>query len=177
METQSIPTVVTSPKAPAETHKQKPRYTRAEKRQYAREKKAAAQAAQALQKSKKHGRKPTEPDLSKLSSKELDSMIMRLVKLRSEPAKGKRLEERLTREKTKEKPKKELSPKKLEKIEKRRQIRAERKAVWLAKKTAEGATTEAAEASLPAPAPAPAPAPTSQQPAIELDDDDFDLDY
>ncbi|KAF1965826.1 hypothetical protein BU23DRAFT_560783 [Bimuria novae-zelandiae CBS 107.79] len=130
---------------------QKPRFTRAEKRQYAREK-----AVHGTQLHPKHtGPKPNRPTrktvpsalASKLSEVEIETYIALLeAKAQVDGSKPATLAARITHNKPKkeapqpsEKPAKELSAKKIEKIEKRSQIRAERKAAWLAKKAVENA--------------------------------------
>lgn len=135
--------------AAGDTQPPKQHFTRAEKRQYAREQ--AATRGLPPQAPRKPGRpaKPARPsksiDITKLTPHERDVYIALLeAKAGSGASKAPTLADRVTHDKVKqakvgEKPKKELSPKKLEKIEKRRQIRAERKAAWLAKKAAEQA--------------------------------------
>ena len=152
---------------------QKPRFTRAEKRNYARER--AAQGFKA--------RPPPPAGASivsavvasgRLSKRELELYVLlheskgRLVVGAHEVKTMLHvLEEKAglgtatlppLRQAPEAAPKKELSAKKLEKIEKRRQIRAEKKAAWAAKKAAETAGNGALEAAgytvaVPVPAP------------------------
>ncbi|KAL1608018.1 hypothetical protein SLS60_002957 [Paraconiothyrium brasiliense] len=128
------------------TAHQKPRFTRNEKRKFAREKKAiqAPQASKSSAKSKTDIRDSgsSKLDVSKLLPAQIDTYIALLeAKARVGSSKPSSLADRITREKVKagEKPKKEISAAKLEKIEKRRQLRAAKKEAWLAKK---GANTE-----------------------------------
>jgi hypothetical protein len=136
---------------------QKPRYTKAEKRKYKAEHKTArvTQTAQTqLPQGKRHGQNVQKrnnrerntragpgganpSDFKHLSPTELDATIAQLLILRTQKG-NKPLENRITREAPQQPPvKKELSPAKLEKIQKRREQRAAKKAEWVAKKAAE----------------------------------------
>ncbi|PSN71331.1 hypothetical protein BS50DRAFT_280286 [Corynespora cassiicola Philippines] len=156
MEQQAPVQPVTSITTTAETayvgegqQSEKPRFTRSERRQFKVEKAG-------------HTKKPHRKD-SKFQIAALDDVIAYLVSIRHlrkneqvkalsrvakqfENSGAKSLESRAE-------PKKELSAKKLEKIQKRREIRAEKKAAWLAKK-AETAQAESGHASGPTEAPA-----------------------
>lgn len=129
---------------------QKPRYTKAEKRAYARQQKAAAGASSHPKQSSRAPRH-TNPkthlgDYSDLTIEQLDDLIHLLSELRRLKAKAS-LASRVSREEApREKKKKELSPQKLEKIQKRRELRAAKKEAWLAKKPAEGGAGPAAAA-------------------------------
>lgn len=138
---------------------------------------------------KKHGN----ADFSSLSTREVDEMIARLLNLRDQTrnrkpkgAKGRPLESRISRDGPKEK---ELSVTKLQKIQKRREIRLERNKARQAKKAAEqGDQAEPAReepstdiAPTAAPAPARAPALASDPGSVpaevevqELDEINFD---
>lgn len=161
----------TRPIVPGENTVQRPRYTRAEKRQYARDR--------AIQNSKgrpsqafagpKTSKVTSVVSSGRLSKRELELYIVlhetkgrfvvgpqearTILHILEEKAGlghtaplGDRVQKILPPE---EAPRKELSAKKLEKIEKRRQVRAERKAAWVAKKAAESAAIDAAAAALP----------------------------
>ncbi|KAF2245433.1 hypothetical protein BU26DRAFT_521882 [Trematosphaeria pertusa] len=180
MNAQPIATVVTSTEAAyageSQQQNQKPRFSRAEKREFARQKKAA----EAPQQSKKHSRAASQKVSHKkhgdagvpgFNDQQIDEMIVRLLSIRGKGKDAKALETRITRDapKNEKKKEKELSPKKLEKLQKRREIRAERKKAWLAKKEAEKAG--GAEG---APAPAPFPTLVQQQPLPYSDEINFD---
>ncbi|PVI01889.1 hypothetical protein DM02DRAFT_654034 [Periconia macrospinosa] len=149
-----IPTFVTSspPSGPPgqsfEQSGQKPRYTKAEKRAYARQQKAAAGAPSQHKQSSRASR-PANPkthlgDYFNFTLQQIDDQIKLLSELRRLKAKAS-LETRVTRDTPQvKKEKKELSPQKLEKIQKRRELRAARKEAWLAKKAAEGGAVPAA---------------------------------
>ncbi|KAJ4353595.1 uncharacterized protein N0V89_005325 [Didymosphaeria variabile] len=148
----------------------KSRFTRAEKRKFARGKKAI-QVPQAP----KNNTKPkidfrnsasVKLDISKLLPSQIDTYLALLeAKARVGRSKPSSLADRVTRdnvkkEKAGEKPKKELSAAKLDKIEKRRQLRAARKEAWLAKKVADVEKKEPTEAT-PAAVPAKSPVRTA----------------
>lgn len=170
--TQPIPTYVTSPKGHAgdASKQKKARFTRAEKRQFAKEKKGGKLTHRSKRPQNATG------GLQDLSGNEVDAMIVRLLKIREQAGTSqhgsrpsKRLEERVTREVPK-KEKKELSAKKLEKIQKRREIRAERKKAWLAKKAAEQGAPEGA-AVVPAIRSGSVPAAAEEPPSLEFEEE------
>lgn len=155
---QSIPTFVTSPQAatsgpfiPQHQPQQKPRYTKAEKRAYAKQQKATSGAPHTgrrpTQVKRYENPKPLAGDYSNLTVQQIDDQIRLLTELRKLKAAARRpLESRITREEFPglKKEKKELSAEKLEKIQKRREVRAAKKAEWAAKKAAERAEGQAA---------------------------------
>ena len=131
---------------------QKTRFTRAEKRQYVKERKAAEHRHEPFHgvSKAKNRRVSTKPNTnishvikfligikSKSNEEEVKEYVRYLTHLnRLAPAFATSLplESRITREKPKTKA--VPSARKLEKIQKRREIRAERRAAWLAKKAA-----------------------------------------
>jgi hypothetical protein len=161
---------------PTSDAQRKPRFTRAEKRPYARDKKAT----QVQQAPKKETAKPKDTlrnigtsqiDIIRLSPAHIDTYIALLeAKARVSSSKPKSLAVRIMRDnigtkKAGEKPKKELSTAKLERIEKRRQLRTAVKEAWLAKKVADVKEREATEAA-PAAAPAKSPVRTASTPRL-----------
>ena len=167
---------------------QKPRFTRTEKRQFAKERKAAEHRHgpfHGILKAK-NGRVPTKPNTninhvirfligikSKSNEEEVKEYVRYLTHLnRLAPVSTTSLplESRITREE----PKKKTVPsaRKLEKIQKRREIRAERKAAWLAKKAASGEQdTHVGQTQV---ASAPSVAPVQQQHPPDFDEINFD---
>jgi hypothetical protein len=149
-----------NPQQQGQQQQQKPRFTRAEKRQYAKEKmdkKASLVATRRTeQRASKKGPRPASSD-----SNDADEVITRalstiveLIDLRKgrnrKPQKSglrvsKTLEQRITRDAPK---KAEPSAKKLEKIQKRKEIRLERRKTKLALRAQQ--TTQEAETTVPA---------------------------
>ncbi len=150
----------------------KPRYTRTEKRQFTREKFDKAGRQQQSRKPSSR-RRSADATFSGLRANEVDAMIVRLLRIRDQAGNGKKtLESRVTTEVKAKKEKAALSPRKLKKIQKRREMRAEKRKLWLEKKTAEQSGREGASA-VPAVASTFAPAPVEKQ-VFEEDEINFD---
>jgi hypothetical protein len=176
METQPIPTFINSTPAAFNagepSQQQKSRRTRAEKRQHAREK--ATKVSKPVKAGGRHGKKTphviAQEILASISPDQVDAVILQLLQNKERKAgrtKG-TLESRITKDVPK-KEKKELSPAKLEKIQKRREIRAEKKRLWLEKKATQGAIDGATAVSEPATLRAPAD-------PVSLQDDEINFD-
>ena len=175
METQPIPAFVSSPGAAAangDASQPRPRGPHPERR---------VTRANTRARTKSHAPDWKPPHitadqlLNTYSAEEIDKLIINILqgKERKSARRNTALENRITKD-VKKTEKKEPSPAKLEKIQKRREVRAEKKKVWLEKKAAQGNGADAPDAPEPAAesatGKAPAKAAAAQEDVINFDE-------